>query len=176
VTPVTLDSASVPATVTYDTVSRVARLVPSANLVQDARYRMTVTGGASAIRDLANNALTTSTVDFTTGPRPTLTTKTPGVNAVGASRTANITATVSETVTGVSATSFTLKNATTGAAVGATSVSFNGTTRVITFDPNVTLAANTRYTVTPTTAIKDLGGNALNPAVNNNTWSFTTGA
>jgi hypothetical protein len=90
------------------------------------------------------------------------------------SRTGNITATFSEGVTGVSGTSFVLRNATTGTAVTAV-VTYNATTRVATLNPSVTLAATTRYTVTvtgSTTAVRDLGGNPLATS----SWSFTTRA
>jgi len=121
---------------------------------------------------LAGSGRTTS-ADATA---PTITGRSPGINATNASRTGNITATFSENVTGVNATTFTLKNAATGVAVGATSVSYNTTTRVATFDPNVTLAADTKYTATLTTAIKDPAGNALAGSTTQpRIWTFTTG-
>jgi Bacterial Ig-like domain/Chitobiase/beta-hexosaminidase C-terminal domain len=104
---------------------------------------------------------------------PTVTARTPAVNATGASTTGNITATFSEAVNGVSATTFTLKNAATGAAVAATSVAYNATTRVATFDPSVTLAADTKYTATLTSGITDQGTPAA--ALATTSWTFTTG-
>ena len=176
-TTVTLDPTAVPATVSFDAATRVARLVPSANLAQDTRYRMTVTGGATAIRDLAGNPLATTTVDFTTGPRPTLSARTPAVNATAVSRTANVTATFNEAVTGVSNTTVTLRSV-SGTTVNATpvtaTVTYNATTRVATLDPSATLAANTRYQMTFTTGVRDTAGNAVNPSLIN--WQFTTGA
>jgi hypothetical protein len=50
-------------------------------------------------------------------------------------------------------------------------VGYNATTRVATLNPNVTLAANTRYTATISSSIKDAGGNPLSGL----SWSFTTG-
>jgi len=50
-------------------------------------------------------------------------------------------------------------------------ISFSGNTA--TFTPNVILAANTTYTATATTGIKDKNGT---PLQNNIVWSFTTGA
>jgi hypothetical protein len=54
-------------------------------------------------------------------------------------------------------------------------VTYNATTRVVTLDPSVTLAANMRYTATLTggaTAIRDIAGNPLTTI----SWSFTTRA
>ena len=173
-TPVTLDPAAEPATVSYDTATRLATLDPARNLAEDARYRLTWTGGPNAIRDLAGNVLATGFFDLTTGPRPVITARAPGVDATRTSRTADITATFSEPVTGVSASTFSLRRASTGATVPAV-VRYSARRRQAVLDPSVRLAARTRYTVTPTTGIKDLGGNAVDPSVGNHTWSFTTG-
>jgi hypothetical protein len=59
----------------------------------------------------------------------------------------------------------------------AATVTYNATSRVVTLNPNSTLSAFARYTVTirgGTTdpRVKDLAGNALGA---NRTWSFTTG-
>jgi methionine-rich copper-binding protein CopC len=163
----------VPAAVTYNATTRVATLDPTANLANDTKYTATATGGATAIRDAAGNILSSTGASwtFTTGPAPTVTARTPAVNALNVSRTANVTATFSEAVTGWSTTTVTLKNAATGAVQTAV-VSYNATTRVVTLNPSATLAANTKFTATLTTGIKDAGGNPI-PTT---TWSFTTGA
>ena len=165
---------AIPAVVSYNATTRVATLNPNANLAADQKYTVTLTGSATAIRDTAGNPLATRTWTFLAGTRPTVTARTPAVNALGVSRTANQTATFSENVTGVSATTATLKNATTGAAITAV-VTYNATTRVVTINPSATLPANTKFTVTltgGTTAIRDTAGNTLTTV----TWSFTTGA
>jgi len=41
---------------------------PNVNLVANTQYRVTLTGGAGAIRDLAGAPLATTTWTFTTGP------------------------------------------------------------------------------------------------------------
>jgi methionine-rich copper-binding protein CopC len=165
----------IPAAVSYNATTRVATLNPTTTLAADTKYTATLTGGsATAIRDLAGNRLTTTSWTFTTGPAPAISTRTPASGATAVSRTGNITATFSEGVTGVSGTSFVLRNATTGTAVTAV-VTYNATTRVATLNPSVTLAATTRYTVTvtgSTTAVRDLGGNPLATS----SWSFTTRA
>jgi hypothetical protein len=151
-------------------------LNPTASLANDTKYTVTLTGGATAIRDTAGNPLTTLSWSFTTGPAPTVTPKSPVSGATSVSRTADVTATFSEAVQAVSGTTVTLKNATTGAAITAV-VSYNATTHVVTLNPSATLAANTKFTVTVTggaAAIRDTAGNPL-ATTPPTTWSFTTG-
>jgi hypothetical protein len=96
------------------------------------------------------------------------------VNATNASRTANITATFSKAVTGVSGSTFTLRKTATDTPVAGV-VTRNGTTNQWILNPSTTLAAKARYTVTVTggtAAIRDLAGNSLATA----SWTFTTGA
>jgi hypothetical protein len=134
---------------------------------------VTLTGGAAAIRDLAGAALTTTSWSFTTGPAPTVTARTPGVSATGVNRNANVTATFSEAVQGVSGTTVFLRTATGTTNISAV-VGYNATTRVVTLNPGVTLTSNTQYRVTldgGTAAIRDNAGNPLADV----TWTFTTG-
>lgn len=56
--------ATVPASVSYDSSSRVARLVPAGPLVGMRQYRVELTGG---IRDGGGNALSATSLTFTTG-------------------------------------------------------------------------------------------------------------
>jgi methionine-rich copper-binding protein CopC len=164
--------AAVAALVTYNATTRVATLNPNANLAADTRYTATLTGGSTAIRDATGTPLTTTSWTFLTGPRPTVTARTPASGATGISRTANITATFSEAVQGVSATTFRLRNA-AGTVITAV-VSYNATSRVATLNPSATLAAGTTYTVTltgGTSAIRDVAGNPLATT----SWKFTTG-
>ncbi|WP_226775367.1 Ig-like domain-containing protein, partial [Arthrobacter sp. ES1] len=65
---------------------------------------------------------------------------------------------------------FTIKRTSNGAAFTAT-VSYSSLTRVATLNPTGTLLANTQYTVTLSSGIKDTAGNLLTPV----TWNFTTG-
>jgi methionine-rich copper-binding protein CopC len=157
---------AIPAAVTYNATTHVATLNPTATLPTDTKLTATLT---KAIKDSASNPLAATTWTFTTGPTPTVTARTPAANATGASRTANLTATFSENVTGVSGTTFTLKNA-AGTAIPA-AVTYNATTHVATLNPTATLPALTKLTATLTTAIKDSASNPLAPT----TWTFTTG-
>jgi hypothetical protein len=163
---------AVAGTVTYNVLTRVATLNPTANLVADTRYTATLTGSATAIRDAANNALATTSWSFTTGPAPTVTARSAAANATGVNVAADVTATFSEAVTGVSGTTFTLRNA-AGTAVAGT-VAYNATTRVATLNPTATLVADTTYTATLTggaAAIRDAAGNPLATA----SWTFRVG-
>ncbi|NMR28553.1 Ig-like domain-containing protein [Arthrobacter sp. SF27] len=163
----------IPAAVSYNATTRVATLNPSANLAADTRYTATLTGGTTAIRDTLGTPLASTSWSFITGAAPTMTARTPAVNATGVRRANNITATFSEPMQGVTASTFKLKNAATGAAVTAT-VTRNGTTNQWVLNPGATLASNTRYTVTltgGTSAARDLAGNPAATTV----WSFTTG-
>jgi hypothetical protein len=166
-------TTAVASKVVYNATTRVATLTPDAPLIADRTYTLTLTTG---IKDVAGNPITAKTWTFITGPRPTVATRTPASGAVGVGRTANITATFSETVTGIPTTAaaagtFTIKQTSTGTAF-ASVASYNTTTRVATLNPTGTLLANTQYTVTLTSGIKDTAGNTLTTT----SWTFTTGA
>ncbi|WP_105035590.1 Ig-like domain-containing protein [Cryobacterium aureum] len=95
---------------------------------------------------------------------PTVTARTPLAGASSVSATGDVTVTFSETVTGVSETTFVLANgATTVPAV----VSYDAGTRVATLNPSATLLADTTYTAT-LTGIVDVAGNPITT----DTWSF----
>jgi hypothetical protein len=168
---------AVTATVAYNATTRVATLTHATAFANDTKYTVTLTGGTTAIRDAAGNPLATTSWTFTTGPAPTVTATTPANLATGFGRTANVTATFSEAVTGVSTTTFTLRPVSStgvlGTAVPAV-VSRNGTTNQWILNPSVARVANTKYRVTltgGTTAVRDVAGNPLTTK----TWDFTTG-
>ncbi|MCO4255365.1 S8 family serine peptidase [Pseudarthrobacter cellobiosi] len=165
---------AIPATVSYNATTKTATLDPSANLAVDATYTATLVGGATAIRDTEGTPLASTSWTFTTGPAPTVTGFTPGSNSLLVRRNNNLSVTFSEPVQGVSTATFTVKNAATGAVVPA-AVFRNGTTNQWILDPQNSLAAKTKYTVTVTgggTSIRDLAGNQLATR----TWQFTTGS
>ena len=109
---------------------------------------------------------TTFTVD--TGA-PTVSTRTPAPGAKAVSQTANVTVGFSESVTGVSTTSLTLATA-DGTTVPAP-VTYVAGSRTATLNPTATLAADTAYTATLGSAVKDRAGNTVAPL----TWTFVTG-
>src|SRR6185312_2574122 len=157
---------AVTAAVSYDAATRTATLNPNANLLADRTYTVQLTNG---IQDLQGNALPATTWNFTTaGPAPSVTGRTPAANATNVATNSNITATFSEPVTGVNATTFRVTNS-AGTAVTA-AVSYDAATRTATLNPNANLLADRTYTVQLTNGIRDLQGNAL-PAT---TWNFTT--
>lgn len=161
----------VAATVTYDAATRTATLDPSADLAPDTRWRVTLTGGKSAIRDLAGNPLTTLRWSFTTGPRPWVTARSPGPDATGVEVWMNMVARFSEQVQGVSGTTFTLRDP--GGATVAATVTYNPAYETATLDPAADLAPGTTYRLTLTggsAAIRDLAGNPLITT----RWRFTT--
>jgi methionine-rich copper-binding protein CopC len=59
--------AVVPSTVAFNPTTRVLTINPGATLAASAQYRVTITGGTAAVRDLAGNPLVTRTWVFTTG-------------------------------------------------------------------------------------------------------------
>ena len=148
-----------------------ATFTPAADLAYSTVYTATITTGA---KDLASNALATNYVwTFTTGTAPDTTAPTvsstiPADLATGVAINGNITATFSEAMDAATITTatFTLTQATP--VPGA--VTYAGT--VATLNPTSDLAANTVFTATITTGVKDLAGNAL---ATNKVWSFTTG-
>ena len=165
-----LGTTVVPSVVSYNATTRVATLNPNATLAADRIYTATVSG----VRDVAGNTMTASSWSFTTGPAPTITATSPASGATGVGRNNNVTATFSENITGVSASTVRITRVSTGA-VAAAANTFSTTTRVLTINPSSTLVANTQYRVTitgGTGAVRDLAGNP----VATRTWVFTTGA
>lgn len=165
---------AIPAAVSYNASTRTATLDPTSSLAVDTKYTATLVGGTTAIRDTAGTPLATTSWTFLTGPAPTLTGFTPRINDTLVRRNNNVAVTFSEAVQGVGTTTFTLKTAATGALVAAAVVR-NGTTNQWILDPQQSLAAKTKYTVTVSggpTAIRDLVGHQLATT----TWQFTTGS
>jgi methionine-rich copper-binding protein CopC len=161
----------VPAAVSYNTSTRTVTLNPTANLIADSRYTVTLTGGPSGIRDAVDNPLATTTWSFTTGAAPIVTARTPASGATGISVSSNVAVRFSEPVRGLSGSTVQLKSP-TGKVVPAV-LSYNSATRTLTLDPTTALARGTRYTVVVlggTSAIRDGVGNPL-PTL---TWVFKT--
>ena len=181
-----LDPASAPvaAGVTYDSVSRVATLDPTATLAAGTVYTAVVRGGATdpRVKDAAGNALAAdATWSFTTATAgdvtpPTITARSPADGATSVSRTTNVTVTFSEAMDAATIGTSTIELRDPGNAVVAAAVTYNATTRVATLNPTPTLAASTVYTVlvrggAVDPRVKDAAGNALAAEA---TWSFTT--
>jgi hypothetical protein len=176
-------NALVASVVTYNATTRVVTLNPTPTLNPAGVYTATVRGGATdpRVKDAAGNALAANQVwSFTIVPDttpPTITARTPAINAIGFARTGNITVTFSEAMnaTSISASSFELRGP--GNVLVPAVVTYNATNRVATLNPTPTLNVLTTYTVTvkggaTDPRVKDVAGNAL---AANLTWSFLTG-
>jgi hypothetical protein len=156
--------------VTYT--NRVAVFNPTSDLASDTAYTATIT---IAAKDIAGNAMSSPKIwSFTTGTiideiAPLIIAVTPADGAVDVVRNVNVTATFDEFMNPatIDSTSFTLKK---GTAIVSGIVSYSGSVAVL--NPSADLDANTLYTATITTAVKDL---ADNPLQVEKTWSFTTG-
>jgi type VII secretion-associated serine protease mycosin len=109
------------------------------------------------------------TPSFVDTARPAASARTPGSGATGVNYDAALTVTFNEAVTGVSASTYVLRNS-SGTAVAAT-VTYDASTRRATLRPKSPLAGEKPYTASLTSAIKDSAGNALTAT----SWSFTTG-
>ena len=177
----------VAATVAYADATRTATLTPNVGLPPSTLCVATVTTAATDSTGIALAAaftwsFTTAALADTT--RPTVVATVPVAGATSVANNSRITATFSENMNAstLTAASFTLTNTTLGAPV-AGSVTYSSASRTATFKPtSPTLANNSLFTATITTAATDIAGNALAgntaaaPAAGNHVWTFTTGA
>lgn len=171
----------------YAVSSRTAVFTPSTTLAANTTYTATVTTAAT---DLAGNALsgnqavypaasqyiwtfTTAATPDTTPPTVTLVNPLDLSTGVCLNKTVN--ATFSEAMDPLTITNANFTLQVTGPPLGALlggTVAYNASTKIATFTASSTLLANTNYTATVTTGVKDVAGNAL---ASNKVWSFTTG-
>ena len=168
----------VSAAVTYDAETRVATLTPSGALPPSTLCVATVT---TAAQDTTGIALASAFIwSFVTAPlgdttRPTVVLTIPAAGALNVPNNTKISATFSKDMTAatINGSSFSITNTSLGTAVLGT-VSYSASARTATFTPSTpaTLAANSQFTATITTAATDVAGNAL---ASNFVWSFTTG-
>ena len=148
-----------------------AVFTPASVLAGSTTYIATITSGA---KDLAGNALaadyvwswTTAALADTTAPTVTLVN--PADLATNVAVNSSVNATFSEAMDPLSL------NAASFVVAGVTgTVAFNATSHVASFTPAASLAADTSYTATVTSAARDLAGNAL---AQNKQWTFKTAA
>jgi nitrogen fixation protein FixH len=150
-------------------------LTPTNPLTAATTYTATLTNG---ITDTSGNAFAGTSWTFTTAPAgdttpPTVTTS-PANTDTGVPVDTDVTATFSESVQGVSGTTFKLKVTATGALVPA-AVAYDDASHTATLHPSLPLAPNTEYTarlIGGAAAIRDTAGNPLTTTA----WTFTTGA
>jgi len=164
-------TTSVLGAVTYT--GATALFTPASTLAANTVYTATIGTG---VTDTAGNALASGYIwNFTTGAAadvtpPTVISTDPANNATAVAVNKIITATFSEAMdpSTLGTATFTLRQGTT---VIPGTLTYAGTTE--NFTPASNLAANTVYTATMSTGVKDLAGNAL---ASNYVWSFTTAA
>ena len=171
----TVTTALVAGTVTYDVPTRVATFTPGGPLSNATNYTVTVTTG---VRDVSGNALAApfSSV-FTTAAAPdvtapTIVSRAPANGATAIKIDTVVTVTFSEPMdpATINTTNITLRHTVTNGLVAA-SVTYNAATNTATLDPTNNLANDSSYTITVTTGVKDVAGNAL---AANSTSTFTT--
>ena len=162
--------------------NRLVTINPNVNLLPGTQYTVSflagscpVGAGGAGIRTNVTPcaALAATSWTFTTDPAPVVVNTVPAANAVGINRAANITATFSENVLGVSGATVTVVRTSNGA-VEPVTVTYNPATRVVTIDPVANLRRATQFTVTLTggaAAIRSAA--APNAPLVTTSWSFT---
>jgi hypothetical protein len=166
-------ATTVPGIVSYSGVN--ALFTPTNTLAANTVYTATITTGA---KDLAGNAVASNSVwSWTTAAvadtaKPTVTLVNPADLATAVATNSAVHATFSKAMDPltVSTANFTLKN---GAIPVTGVVAYDAVSKISTFTPSGSLAANTVYTATITNAAADLTGNTL---LTDKVWSFTTAA
>jgi hypothetical protein len=164
-------NTSIPGTVAYT--GTTASFTPSVDLASNTAFTATITTGA---KDINGRSLVKDYIwSFTTSTKsdlilPTITLVDPVNSAIGVALTKLIKVTFSEPMDATTITAFTfaVRQGTTSV-TGA--VTYSGT--VATFTPASNLTPNKIYTITITTGVKDMAGNAL---AAERISSFTTGA
>jgi hypothetical protein len=154
-------------------VGNTASFVPTGDLSSNSTCTATITLGA---KDLAGHSLASPSVwTFSTGSgldlvRPRVLTTVPAAEATGVPIDQAIVATFDDEMDPftINAATFTLRQ-TLGSILVAGSVT--STSRTAVLRPTVSLAPNTSYTATLTTAVEDVSGNSLVP---NSAWTFRT--
>ncbi len=164
------NNSSVPGTLSYNEANATLSFAPTSPLASNTTYTGTV---KSTVKDLRGNALQTNYVwTFSTGSilSPTVLSTDPANAAINVVLNKIIEATFNMPMDPATLTSatFSIKQGTTEIPG---SVSYSDTTAF--FNPSAALTANTLYTCTITTGVKNVAGVAL---VGNYTWAFTTGS
>ena len=167
--------AAVAGTVAYSTSGSVAVFTPTAQLAANTLFTATVTTGATNLSGLglaANYVWTFTTGSTANMVQPTVTVVSPVNGATGVPLNQTLAATFSKAMNPITISTTTFQLAGPGGASIAGVVSYSAVGNTALFTPTSSLTANTLYTATITTGVKDLEGNAL---ASNYTWTFTTG-
>lgn len=168
----TVTGTAVPGTLNYAGVNAV--FTPTNTLAPSTGYTITVKGAPTGVKDLAGNLMVSDYVwSWTTSNTadtvpPTVVTVNPANLATNVALSSAVNGTFSEDMDPL-----TINSASFSVAGVSGQVSFNTQSKVATFTPSANLTANTTYTATINTQVKDIAGNAL---AANKVWSFTTAA
>ena len=160
----TATSAVIPGTVTYNSGTSTATFTPTGSLATSTGYSLRVMTG---VKDLAGNALAAvfnssfTTVASDETP-PTVTSTSPVNGAVGVPHGSVVTVTFSEPMSSstINGSSILLKSFSNTVPVNGT-VTYNAATNTATFTPTNLLDDGTDQTLTVTTGVTDVAGNAL---------------
>lgn len=166
--------AAVASTITYNAATRRVTIDPNANLALQTTYIARVTTGAKATDGTSLEQQTEWT--FTTAdppPPPTVTATFPATNATGINPAAAVTATFSRAMDAATITSSSFRLAGPGNTTVPATVSYDAVAQRATLTPTSSLALNTAYTATVTTAVTSADGIALAAPV---TFGFSTWA
>lgn len=161
--------SGVPGAVTYDVTNKIAACKPFSDLAPSTNYNATITTGAKDVQGTPlaspfNFSFTTRATADTSVPEIVSVNIVAGVTCVPVNTTIQVT--FDEGVDSLTVTSDTFH---IDGVAG--TVTYNPLSQIATFTPTASLAANTPYTITLTSGIKDMGGVALAPFQS----GFTTG-
>lgn len=168
----TATGAAIEGIVTYNGGTNTAGFNFISPLVNNTNYTATISTGA---RDTQGTPLAANVVfSFTTIAQgdltpPGISSVSPSGGATGVATSATVTIVFNEAIDPSTVTTSTVTLSAGGAVAGA--VAFASGSNTATFTPSSPLAQNTTYTLTVTTGVRDLAGNAL---ASNFTVTFTT--
>jgi subtilisin family serine protease/putative cell wall-binding protein len=155
--------------------TRVVRVDNATNSFATERASITMAAAGRIVIKVSNHlpngnrsAYTLATA-YLDNAAPTIASRSPAAGTTNVSRTGPFGVTFNEAVTGVTGSTLRLKDA-NGMAVAA-SVRYDSATRTASIAPASTLAAEARYTVSVTSGIHDVAGNALAAS----SWSLVSG-
>ncbi len=162
---------AVAGTVSYSSATQTATFDPTVSLAYGATFTATITTSATSS---AGPALAANySWSFTTVQLPTVAATQPTSGATGVLLSQALTVTFSQQMNSSTITAATFTLAGPGSTAVAGLVSYNSTTAVATFTPNVALTGGVSYTATITTGAMSA---ASVPLASNYVWTFTTAA
>jgi hypothetical protein len=170
-------SNPVATTVSYNSSTLTATLVPTQPLAASTTYTATVVGGANGVQDPYGNGLATNYIwTFTTGVATpvTVVSVSPTAGATLVPATTSVTATFNEAMNASTINTSTFQLSGGGSNSVAATVSYNSSTLTATLVPTHALAYNTAYTATVvggTSGVQDPNGDIMAASY---TWTFTT--